>query len=147
MLQRLLMDRFRLRVRQETRSLPQFALVVDGTASKLSPPPDGSDAGNQNSSIHNGHMVAKNVPMQSLVAMLSNMPEVGNSVVMDHTGLSGGYNFEMTWLPERGAVAAEDASLPGLFTALREQLGLKLERGEGMVPVVVVEKADLPQFD
>ncbi len=147
LLQRLLADRFGLRVKLEQRPLPQYALVVDGGGSKLvASPVEGGERG-ANLSFHNGQMVAKNVPMESLAGMLSDMSEAGERVVVDHTGLAGGYNFELNWAPDRGSGVAPDAALPGLFTALREQLGLKLERSEGMVPVAVVEQANLPQFD
>jgi uncharacterized protein (TIGR03435 family) len=147
LLQRLLVDRFGLRVRRETRPLPQFALVIDGAAKLGVPPTEGGDHG-ANLSVHNGQLTATYAPMEELVSVLSDSPEVGGRVVTDHTGLTGAYNFELNWAPDRsGAGVAPDATLPGLFTALKDQLGLKLERGVGDVPVVVVEQATLPQFD
>ena len=147
LLQHLLEERFGLRVKYEQRPLPQYALVVDGSKSKLVAAPVENGGHGADLSVHNGEMIAKNVSMESLVSVLSNMPEAGERVVVDHTGLTGGYNFELKWSPDRGSGVAPDATLPGVFTALREQLGLKLEHSEGMVPVVVVEQANLPQFD
>ncbi len=145
LLQRLLLDRFGLRVHMETRKLPQFALVVDGASPKFAATPAGGSGANL--SVHNSSVKARSVPMESLAIILSGEPEVGDRVVVDQTGLTGDYNFELNWLTDRGAGVPTDSTLPGLFTALREQLGLKLERSEGMVPVVVVEQANLPQFD
>jgi uncharacterized protein (TIGR03435 family) len=146
LLQRLLLDRFGLKVRTETRPLPQFALVVDGVAKLTPTPAEGGDRG-ANLSVHNGQMTAKGVSMESLASVLSDMSDVGDRVVTDHTGLNGNYNFELNWAQDHGAGVPADATLPGLFTALKDQLGLKLDRGVGDVPVVVVEQANVPQLD
>ena len=145
LLQQLLAERFGLKVRLETRALPQFALVVDGAAPKMKAVDGGSG---DNTHTSNGKMEASKTHMPMLAAILSNMPEVAGRVVVDKTGLTGAYDFELNWLPERGGVVATlDSTLPGLFTALREQLGLKLEKGEGPVPVAVVEMVAQPSVD
>jgi len=64
--------------------------------------------------------------------------QVGRTII-DQTGLSGKYDLTLTYAPEMG-----DLSGPSLFTALQEQLGLKLESGKGPVDVVVVDSAERP---
>jgi uncharacterized protein (TIGR03435 family) len=152
LLRQLLADHFHLRVKAEARPLPQFDLVVDGGGTKLVALPTEGTEGGENLSVHNSkgnaYVDAKGVSMESLVAVLSDMPEVGTRVVLNHTGLTGAYTFQLKWTPDNaGGATDEAATAPGLFTAVKEQLGLRLERGEGDVPVVVVEQADLPQFD
>jgi len=64
-------------------------------------------------------------------------------MVVDNTGLAGKYNFMLKWTPETGA-ASSDATGPGLFTALQEQLGLKLESTRAPVDTIVVDAAQMP---
>jgi uncharacterized protein (TIGR03435 family) len=75
--------------------------------------------------------------------------------VVDETGLKGNYDFKLEYLPEPGGMfgkvqgaeeraqtAPQDPDLPSVFTALREQLGLKLESKKGPVEILVVDKAE-----
>jgi uncharacterized protein (TIGR03435 family) len=65
-------------------------------------------------------------------------------VVVDRTGLSGEYDFKLDWTEDSGQGVPSDAPLPGLFTALREQLGLELKPDKAPVEVVIVETASEP---
>jgi uncharacterized protein (TIGR03435 family) len=73
--------------------------------------------------------------------------------VVDRTGLTGAYDFTLTWTPdqpgnvEAGGVAlpAGDESAPSIFTAVQEQLGLKLEASKGPVDVIVVDQIEKPE--
>ncbi|HEX4138093.1 MAG TPA: TIGR03435 family protein [Bryobacteraceae bacterium] len=60
--------------------------------------------------------------------------------VLDRTGLTGIFNFHLQWMPEQG----DDAGSPSIFTALQEQLGLKLEAGKGPVELLVIDQAEEP---
>jgi uncharacterized protein (TIGR03435 family) len=62
--------------------------------------------------------------------------------VIDQTGLTGVYDFELAWNPDDGKIGAETDSHPSMVTAIKEQLGLQLKRGKGQVEVVVVEYAE-----
>jgi uncharacterized protein (TIGR03435 family) len=69
--------------------------------------------------------------------------EVGRPVI-DRTGLKGSYDFKLKWTPEgRGGELPADAP-PGLFTAIQEQLGLKLEAAKGPVKVLVIDHVERP---
>jgi uncharacterized protein (TIGR03435 family) len=59
-------------------------------------------------------------------------------MVLDLTGLDGYYAFELHWTP--AAMAGEPNAGPTLFTALQQQLGLRLESGKGEVPVLVIDR-------
>jgi uncharacterized protein (TIGR03435 family) len=146
-LQSLLLERFHLKAHMETRPLPAYALLVNGARSKLTSLPGKADSANHSMSIRNAHMEAKAISMDGLAEHLSNMPEVGERIVINRTDLTGDFDFELNWTPDRGAPPSSDAVYPGLFTALREQLGLKVEPETISVPVVIVEAAAQPELD
>jgi uncharacterized protein (TIGR03435 family) len=102
-----------------------------------------------------GNMNVGGMPMLELARSLS--PMVGR-IVIDKTGLKGRYDFQMTYAPEGrgfgpgpGPGGAEpppvDPNTPSLFTALQEQLGLKLESERGPVDVVVIDRIEQPTED
>jgi uncharacterized protein (TIGR03435 family) len=79
-------------------------------------------------------------------------PRVGR-MVLDRTGLEGSYDLEVEFSPEAQAMSAGDspagpdrpaADRPSIYTALQEQLGLKLESRRGPVDVLIVDRAELP---
>jgi len=76
--------------------------------------------------------------MELLAHFLSN---VTSSVVNDKTGLTGGYNFHLKWSSDETA-ATDDA--PSIFTAIQEQLGLKLQPAKGPVEVLVIDSVEHP---
>ncbi len=152
-LQALLADRFQLQISQETRSIPVYALVVAKSGTKLAPSAPQLDAEgkpkvDKNHSIHdsNRHMTAKAISMSGLADWFVYQPEC-DRVVVDRTGLAGEYDFRLDWIEDSGQGVPPDAALPGLFTALREQLGLELKPEKAPVAVVVVQSASEPAPD
>ena len=100
-----------------------------------------------------GTMNVGGMPMLELARSLS--PMVGR-IVIDKTGLKGRYDFQMTYATEgrgfgAGPAGADaqtvDPNTPSLFTALQEQLGLKLESERGSVDVVVIDRVEQPTED
>jgi uncharacterized protein (TIGR03435 family) len=166
MLQPLMADRFKLTVHTEIKQLPVFELVVAKGGSKLkeaSPGdtyangikgPDGASRAGM-IRIGPGQLTAQGVPMASLVNMLSSQLQ---KTVIDKTGLAGKYDVELTWTPEQGSDAmfkgsdssqaraepAPDASGPSIFTAIQEQLGLKLQSTKGPVDTLVIDHIEMP---
>jgi len=152
-LRALLADRFQLRISQETQTLPVYALVVAKggtklTLSALQLDENGKEKPDAEHSIHsrNGHMTVKAISMSRLADAFVYFPEC-DRVVVDRTGLSGEYDFKLDWTQDNGHGIPPDAPLPGLFTALREQLGLELRPDKAPIHVVVVESAIKPEFD
>lgn len=92
--------------------------------------------------------------LSRLAMILTNQPETEGRVVIDKTGLTDKYDFSLNWTPtgnmaikgmDNGAHAASDQpDAPGLFPALEEQLGLRLEPTKGQVPVVVIDHIEAP---
>jgi uncharacterized protein (TIGR03435 family) len=103
-------------------------------------------------SVSNNSLRTTGVAMSDLARNLA--PFAGRPVV-DKTGLSGAFDLDLTWTPEQGKVgpegtqsqAAPSSDSVFLFTAVREQLGLKLDAQRGPVDVVVIESAKRPVED
>ncbi|SEC53197.1 TIGR03435 family protein [Terriglobus roseus] len=156
--QSLLAERFDLPASVEQRSMPVYALVLDAPGNKLvrsaDPPlkdgelkPEVEHIISMRTRDHDMHLEAKSITMADLTGLLSDRYETGHRVVVDQTGLTGNFDFKLDWAQDNGSGIAADATQPGLIMALREQLGLRLEKQERDVPVVVVQSAALPQFD
>jgi len=149
MVQQLLAGRFKLAAHFETKQLPAYALVVAKSGPKLTESKDAT--GGTSISSGNGRMTAKGVTMtkltQSLTQILSG--ELGR-VVIDKTGIEGRYDLALTWSPdERSAatvIGSNEGSPPGpsIFTALQEQLGLKLESTKAPVETLVIDHIEQP---
>jgi uncharacterized protein (TIGR03435 family) len=89
-----------------------------------------------------GHTKGIKLTAGDLAASLSFL--LGKTVV-DKTGLTGKYDVELEWTPERVQMAgATENGPPGIFTAMQEQLGLKLESGKGPVRMMVVDRVERP---
>ena len=145
MLQGLLADRFKLAFHRETRQLPVYTLEVGKNGPKLQAAKD-DERGGVNSSEESGrlHLSFQKWPMASLATSLSGL--LGNPVV-DKTGLTGTYDIKLDFMrdsarPAAGAEPAAGDGGPSLFTALDEQLGLKLEERKGPVEVMVIDHVE-----
>jgi uncharacterized protein (TIGR03435 family) len=88
-------------------------------------------------------MTGVTATVSELAGSLSKQREIGDRPVIDKTGLPGKYNWTLKWTPENDK-PTEDAG-PSLFTALEEQLGLKLEPQKGYVDVLVIEAVQRPK--
>jgi uncharacterized protein (TIGR03435 family) len=137
MLQALLADRFQLAVHRETRQVSGYVLVVAKTGSKMTPAKPGQDG--SNTSSNGTYLKATNVTMEALARSLSGIREI-SKLVVDRTDLNGRFDFTMEWAP----VQAESDEHPGIFTAIQEQLGLKLESAKVPVEAVVIDRAEKP---
>jgi uncharacterized protein (TIGR03435 family) len=139
-LQALLADRFKLQVHREARTATGYALVVSKRGPKLrDAAPDERNSNNWT----RGKLTSTNVSMPKLADVLSRM--VG-SPVADMTGLKGKYDLTLEWTPDEGQQTAtsEKEAGPSLFTAVQEQLGLKLESRKTEEQVVVIDRAEKP---
>jgi uncharacterized protein (TIGR03435 family) len=176
MAQALLAERFKLKIHRESRDVPIFALVMARADRKLGPhiTPAAFDCTALRAAIARGERPtppapigdrpacgARTVPGRFLIGgypmadFARNLSSfVGGRPVVDRTGLTGIYDLELTWTPEAppagrdGALpAGVDPNGPSVFTALIEQLGLKLEATTGPVEVLVIDSADHPTPD
>lgn len=148
MLQTLLTDRFKLVLRRETRELSIFALVLDKAAPKFRPHQGGAEVAFGIRPGDKGQVVFDGVPMSRLAWFLSMRL---HRTVVDKTELTGVYDFELAWAPDEpqreegpGSPPQPDASGSTIFTALREQLGLKLTSQKGPVEFLTINHAEKP---
>ncbi len=146
--QALLADRCKLRFHRETRELVLYTLVVakNGAkgATKLLPHPgEGESSTNVSNGKDRTTISSTDIPMAHLASLLGASL---HRVVIDNTGLAGGYDLSLEWTPEppAGADNSSESSGPSLFTALQEQLGLKLETTKGPVEIVVIDNIEKP---
>ena len=176
MLRAMLVERFKLAFHNETREMPIYALMKARADGRLgpnlvpaavdcaamrgrrggAPPPAPPQPGQKMECgfmIGPGRMNAGGMPMSQLAQSLS--PLVGR-IVLDKTELTGNYDFEMTYASEglaglppllNGGPPPVDPNAPTLFTALQEQLGLKLDSQRGAVDVVVIDSVEQPTAD
>lgn len=139
MVQALLADRFQLKAHQETRRLPVYALVVakDGPKFKLSKI--------NGSTIDIGLTRLHIAGSDDTINILSReLAQVLGRVVLNQTGLSGRYDLSLRWTPDDDAAPSSPDAPPGIFTAIQEQLGLKLESTKSPVPVLVIDSVERP---
>jgi bla regulator protein blaR1 len=150
-LQPLLVTRFNLQFHHETRERPTYSLVVAKNGPKLrkaqhvvtNPTGTGSPDGTgdrDESTVTPGKIVLKGSSLSFLANLLSSQGL--SHTVVDQTGLTDLYDITLRWSPED--VGSSDAFLPSLFTALQEQLGLKLEYNKNPIDVIVIDHIDKP---
>jgi uncharacterized protein (TIGR03435 family) len=140
MMQTLLVERFKLAVHRETKELPMYALVLakGGPKFKLGPAPE--SMGQQPFSMPGrGRLSGTQVAAWMLAKVLAD--QLGRSV-QDQTGLEGVFDFKLEWAPDVQPESAEVGNRASLFTAIQEQLGLRLEARKGPVEVLVIDHVE-----
>ena len=147
MLRTLLEDRLKLKVHEETRQLPIFALIVAKNGSKLhetkaeNTDSAGSKRFGSGLTVSNGKIIAKGVSMDELAAQLTGTGNIDHNV-LNKTGLTGVYDFTLQYSDDESTIS--DSSPPSIFTAIQEQLGLKIESTKGPVKVLVIDHVERP---
>jgi uncharacterized protein (TIGR03435 family) len=128
-----------LGVHRETRELPEYALEVAKNGSKLV----GGGAANASVSAgiqrSCGKMIATNTTMANLTVYLARQLD---RLVLDRTGLTGKYSFQLQWTPDAGPCLGVADDSPSIFTALQEGLGLTLESIKGPVDSLVIDRVE-----
>jgi uncharacterized protein (TIGR03435 family) len=167
MMRNLLAERFKLAVHHESRDQPVYALVAARADKALGPqlrrvdvdcaaeaaramaarrggaPPPQTDANKMppcGARVRPGQIMARGTTLQQLTRGLSQF--LGRTVI-DRSGLPGTFDIDLEWAPEETA----DAKGPSIFTAVQEQLGLKLESERAPVDVLVIDRVERPDPD
>ena len=151
MLQKLLADRFKLAFHRDQRELSVYALVVGRTGPKLTKS-EGDPNGLPGLFFRGlGVLPVQNATMADFAGAMQGA--VLDRPVVDQTGLSGRWDFTLTWTPDefqfqglgvRVPPPPDNATAPNLFTAIQEQLGLRLESTKAPAEVLVVDRVDKP---
>ena len=168
MLRNLLEDRFHLKAHFESKELPVFALVLakpNGTLGRglrrrtvpctpgaVAPPlrtPRSSDRQICGGNIGPGFLTGRGATLPNITSMFSGFAP-GTRLVIDRTALTGTFDVDLFWTPDNPIVVGEqvvspfDRNAPSLFTAIQEQLGLKLESTRAPVDVLVIDHVEAP---
>lgn len=139
MLGTLLGERFKLAFHRETRPIEAFLLEVAKNGPKLEKAPGGNSVTHTSSGDRRVTITATNTGMDSLARLLSGRVDLP---VINRTGLDGVYNVKLEWTPE--TTRPEPDTGPSLFTAIQEQIGLRLRAGRTPVEVLVIDHAEKP---
>ena len=158
MMQMMLADRFKLKVHHDQKELTVYNLVVAKGGTKLKEneaepvaaeglPTRTGKAGSGIMRLEMGKLTATGVPISNLASFLA---QTVHKQVMDKTGLTGKYDITLQWTPDdmpAGAAAHAatgiDNNAPSIYTALQEQLGLKLDSVKGPVDTIVVDHIEV----
>jgi uncharacterized protein (TIGR03435 family) len=140
MTQTLLADRFKLELHRDSKELPVYALVPAKGGAKLRElGPNPGDMVKTHRSA--GHLAAQQMPMVQLIEILN---DILKRPILDETGIKGIFDITLDWAPDVDTPGAAADTRPSLFTAIQEQLGLKLESRRSSIPVLVVDRAEKP---
>jgi len=155
LLRRLIEDRFQLKSRRQTMKMPVYALVVTKGGFKPRPLPAEPSPPRPQVQFGNGSATFKDGSVAALAGELTlNL----DRPVIDRTGIQGSYDFTLEWTPAPneggpGAIGlppraepprTTDSNRPSIFTALQEQLGLKLEPTKGLMDVLLIDHVERP---
>ena len=155
MYQELLADRFKLTFHREEKELPVYALTVGKSGPKLKKSlGDPNGLPDQNFTQFSASLIELGVSNSTIADYFLAMQLVLDRPLVDRTGLVGRYDFLLKWTPDESQFGAMGIRFsppsnnpngpPGLFTAIQEQLGLKLESTKGPVKVLVVDHVERP---
>jgi uncharacterized protein (TIGR03435 family) len=152
MLQTLLSDRFQLRVHHETREGAVYDLVVAKNGSKLQPTKESDNSGTSSGRNPDTGLLTLKGTRRSTEEVAADLSSRLGRPVFDKTGLTGKYDFEISWAPDLTSAAGADAATPAisgpsLVTAIQEQLGLRLESTKGPVGILVIDSAEKPTLN
>jgi uncharacterized protein (TIGR03435 family) len=149
MLQTLLDERFKMTIRHEMKELPVYALLVAKNGSKLTPGtagnPERVELGVSGAGLH--QMRGQSVPLSTIAKVLT---APAGRIVIDRTGIAGSFDYHLEWVPDPANMPMINGAKPdgskldaaSIFTAVQEQLGLKLEATKGPVEILVIERAE-----
>jgi uncharacterized protein (TIGR03435 family) len=140
MLQALLADRCQLKVHYETREMPVYDLVIAKRGLKMKEAP--SDEGVTERMTVGGTLIAQAMSVEGLVYAFSG---TDGRLIVDKTGLGERkFDFDLRWTPDEQRAANPDDAGPSFFTALEEQLGLKLVPSKEPVQILVIDHMERP---
>lgn len=151
MLRTLLADRFKLAFHREPKVFSIYVLEIAKDGAKLKPSTAApTDQPAVISTVYPQRILlpARNVSMSDFVSVMQRA--ILDRPVVDKTGLTGRYDFNLEWAPDESQFggdvgsAPSDANIPPFFTAIQQQLGLRLEATRGPIETIVIDHAEHP---
>jgi uncharacterized protein (TIGR03435 family) len=141
LLQLVLADRFQLKIHREIKEMPVYALVVGKGGPKF------KESGSDSKGVTVGNVtltaITSTVSKQHMDFLVRLLSSSADRPVLDQTGLTGLYDFKLEYARDPAA-ASSDTTLPSIFTAIQEQLGLKLEPRTAPIEIRIVDHAERP---
>ncbi len=144
LLRKLLEERFALKVHRETQELAVYAVNVAKGGEKMARSagdPNGTPDENERS---NGGQITMRMTNMSMSEFAPDLGYFLDRPAVDQTGLAGRYDFQMKWTADESQAPTDGTAPPGLFTAIQEQIGLKLEPVKAQIEVLVVDAVERP---
>ena len=141
---KLLEERFGLKVHKETKEMAVYAILVAKGGEKMARSvgdPNGGPDENENS---NGGQVTMRMTNMSLGEFAPDLAFFLDRPAVDQTGLTGRYDFLLKWTADDSRAPTDGTAPPGLFTAIQQQIGLKLEPAKAPVDLLIVEAVQRP---
>lgn len=144
MIQKLLADRFKLRFHREQREMPVYAIRIDKGGPKLAPAADPEALALEQGNGH-GYETTQTYTNNSMKDFARWLQFFLDRPAIDQTDLTGRYDFRLNYTYGTSETASTDPDAPpGLFTAIREQLGVRLEPTKALVDVFVIDHIEGP---
>ncbi|MES2393546.1 MAG: TIGR03435 family protein [Acidobacteriota bacterium] len=154
MMRAVLEDRFKIKTHMETKTLPVYNLVVGKGGSKLEKFVDSDAPDKETGHKGGGWMRMSGTSLQAtgieVSGLANSLTDRLHRKVIDKTGLTGQFNFKLDWTPDASTAGDHDGPgdrEAGIFSAVEEQLGLKLEAAKGPVDTLVVDHVEMPSED
>jgi uncharacterized protein (TIGR03435 family) len=144
LIRKLLAERFGLKLHRETKELAVYAVTVAKGGEKMARSagdPNGTPDENERS---NGGVVTMRMTNMSMSEFAPDLGYFLGRPAVDQTGLTGRYDFQLKWTADESRAPADGSAPPGLFTAIQEQIGLKLEPVKAQTEVLVVDAVERP---
>lgn len=152
--QKLIADRFTLTFHHAQRELPVYRIVIAKGGPKLpATTKEGLETNTAAVAFREGTMTVRNATLPEFASLLQRYVRLDRPVV-DHTGIAGKHDFNLHWTPDFSQFDGKspwsvksDENAPSFYTAIQEQLGLKLEAAKEPADVLVIDHADRPSQD
>jgi len=142
MFQNMLAERFNLKLHIETKAGPVYALTIAKSGLKMTPVDEGKDRNRPILTDTENEFTGSRVPINYLCFWLGMKLENDHRPVIDKTGLTGHYDFRLSFrrqLPPDASSSPELENLPSIFDAVKDQLGLQLVPQRGPVEMLVID--------
>ena len=144
MYRKIIAERFGLKMHTEKRSLSIYAIRVGKGGPKLTKSLDQNGLSDTTGLEWSSQRRVLRVTATNMEEFATAMESVVDKPVADQTGLTGRWDFLLKWRPETAPDTDDPNALPGLFTAIQEQIGLKLEAAKAPVDVIVIDHVERP---
>jgi len=144
LMRKLLEERFGPKVHKETKELAVYAITLARSGEKLAPSasdPNSPPSENDNS---NGGVVTRRMRNMSMAEFAPDLGYFLARPAVDQTGLAGRYDFQLKWTADESKAPTDGSAPPGMFTAIQEQLGLKLEPMKAPAEVLAIDAVERP---